>query len=422
MRSGSTTGTVAARTSGSARRGVVGVGAASLFSDSGHELVTSVLPALLTSVLHAGPGSLGVVEGVSDALTGLSKLAGGPLASDPRRRVRLATGGYLGTAVATALIGLATAVWQVAVLRALAWVSRGLRSPARDMLLTSLAARGAWGRAFGVERAGDNLGAVLGPLAASGLVVALGVRHAVLLSVVPGVLAAVAITLAAREARRTAAAEPGRRTLSLNLRRLRAAGLVRVLVPVALFELGNLATTLLILRATQLLTIGGRSAAAATSVAILLYAVHNAVAAAAAVGGGAFADRVGARWALAAGAAAYVGGYVIFAAGSSGWPALLGAFALSGVGIGLGETAESTLVAVALPDALRGSGLGVLGLTQALGDLGATLVAGLLWSLISPLVAFGYAAAWMAASLCATALVRPPRPFDTALSDRSERT
>jgi MFS family permease len=422
MRSGSTTGTVAARTSGSARRGVVGVGAASLFSDSGQELVTSVLPALLTSVLHAGPGSLGVVEGVSDALTGLSKLAGGPLASDPRRRVRLATGGYLGTAVATALIGLATAVWQVAVLRALAWVSRGLRSPARDMLLTSLAARGAWGRAFGVERAGDNLGAVLGPLAASGLVVALGVRHAVLLSVVPGVLAAVAITLAAREARRTAAAEPGRRTLSLNLRRLRAAGLVRVLVPVALFELGNLATTLLILRATQLLTIGGRSAAAATSVAILLYAVHNAVAAAAAVGGGAFADRVGARWALAAGAAAYVSGYVIFAAGSSGWPALLGAFALSGVGIGLGETAESTLVAVALPDALRGSGLGVLGLTQALGDLGATLVAGLLWSLISPLFAFGYAAAWMAASLCATALVRPLRPFDTALSDRSERT
>jgi MFS family permease len=87
--------------------------------------------------------------------------------------------------VATAAIGLATAVWQVAVLRALAWMSRGIRSPARDMLLTSIAPKGAYGRAFGVERAGDNAGAIIGPLAASGLVALLGVRHAILLSIVP---------------------------------------------------------------------------------------------------------------------------------------------------------------------------------------------------------------------------------------------
>src|SRR4051794_19089643 len=69
--------------------GVVGVSAASFFSDSGHEIATSLLPSFLTSVLHAGPGALGVVEGTSDALIGLSKLAGGPLASNPDHRGRL---------------------------------------------------------------------------------------------------------------------------------------------------------------------------------------------------------------------------------------------------------------------------------------------------------------------------------------------
>jgi hypothetical protein len=64
--------------------GVGGVGAASFFSDAGHEMATSLLPTFLTSTLHAGPAALGAIEGVSDALIGVSKLAGGPLSNDPR--------------------------------------------------------------------------------------------------------------------------------------------------------------------------------------------------------------------------------------------------------------------------------------------------------------------------------------------------
>ena len=179
--------------------GVASVGAASLCSDTSHELVTSLLPSFITSTLHAGPAALGVIEGVSDALTGFSKLIGGPLANDPRRRGRLAAGGYVGTAVATAAIGLTTAIWQVAALRAFAWVSRGVRSPARDMLLTSLVTRRQYGRAFGLERAGDNAGAILGPLLASLLVGLVGIRHAIWLSIIPGTLAAAAIIVAAEK-------------------------------------------------------------------------------------------------------------------------------------------------------------------------------------------------------------------------------
>ena len=386
--------------------GVAGVGAASLCSDAGHEMVTSLLPTFLASTLHSGPAALGAIDGVADALTGITKLAGGPLANDPRRRGKLASSGYLGTAVATAAIGITTTVWQAAILRAFAWMSRGIRSPARDMLLTTLARRDAYGRAFGLERAGDNAGAIIGPLLAAGLVGVLGVRHTILLAFVPGALAAVAITLAAREAQRTVGNEVGRRRLSLNLRELWHAGLPRVLTPVAMFELGNVATTLLILRATGLLHTSGRSLTAATSLAILLYVAHNAAATVTALLGGQLADRLSARVVFAAGAAVYVGSYAIFAVGPHGWSPLLIAFVLAGVGIGFAETAESTVVARGLPDELRSNGFGVLGLTQALGDLGSTVVAGVLWSLVSPLVAFGYLAAWMVASVLVSGLLR----------------
>lgn len=380
--------------------GVLGVGAASLFSDSSHELVTSLLPTFLASTLHAGPGLLGLVEGSADALTGLAKLAGGPLAADPRRRIRLASSGYVGTALATAAIGLTSAVWQVGLLRAVAWASRGLRSPARDMVLTTLARKERYGRAFAVERAGDNLGAVVGPLAAALLVGVVGTRHAILLSVVPGLLAAVAIVVAARQARSTLSQPQTRARIGLNLKALVRAGVVRTLAPVAAFELGNVATTLLILRATELLQTSGsgstiRTVAAATSLAVLLYAGHNVVAAGTALLAGPAVDRADPRWTLAIGAGAYALGYGLLAVGPHGWPTLLVAFVLAGAGIGLAETAESTLLAQSLPDELRAHGFGLLGLVQAFADLGSTVVVGALWSAFSATTGFSYAVGWM---------------------------
>ncbi len=386
-------------------RGVASVGAASFLSDAGHEIATAILPSFITTVLHSTAAALGVIEGISDALTGIAKLLAGPLANDAQRRGRIATGGYLGTAVATGAIGLAGTVWQAGALRALAWVSRGVRSPARDSLLASLAPKDAYGRAFGLERAGDNLGAVAGPLLAAGLVAWVGIRPAIYFAFIPGALAAVAILTAARAAKRLP--QSPRERARIHLAGLREAGLLRSLVPVAMFECGNLATTLLILRATQLLHGDSRTVAAAASLAILIYAAHNALASLVAYAGGHWLDRAGPRVAFATGAALYVLAYLGFAAGPHTWPLLLLFFCLAGAGIGLGETAESTLVARSLPERLRGSGFGVLGGVQAAGDITATLVAGVLYATISPTVAFLYAAAWMLASLLSTGLLRP---------------
>lgn len=380
-------------------RGVGSIGLASFFSDSGHEIATSVLPTFVTVTLRSSAGALGLIEGISDALTGVAKLVGGPLANDESRRLRMASGGYLVTAAATGAIGLSATVWQAGLARAGAWLARGIRSPARDAMLASLAPPEAYGRAYGLERAGDNLGAVAGPLLAAGLVASLGIRHMLYLSAVPGIFAAIAITVAAAEARKHRTAELQPRQVRLELRGLREAGLLRPLVPIAAFELGNVATSLLILRATTLLHHGGRSVAAATSLAVLIYAGHNLFGSFVAYGGGHWLDRAGPRVVFASGAAVYVAAYALFALSFHSWAILVGAFLLAGSGIGLAETAESALVARLLPDRLRGSGFGLLGGVQSLGDFASSAVVGLLWTAVSPTAGFAYAAGWMVVSL-----------------------
>ena len=383
--------------------GVASVGLASFFSDSGHEIATSLLPTFITVTLRSTAGALGLIEGIADALTGVAKLVGGPLANDEERRRQMASGGYLVTAAATGAIGLAGTVWQAGVCRAVAWFARGFRSPARDALLGSLAPEEAYGRAYGIERAGDNLGAVAGPLIAAGLVGVIGIRHTIYLSAVPGVLAALAITVAAAEARRRrGTAAPVRRRVRLELDGLRNAGLFKPLVPIAAFELGNVATTLLILRATTLLHTGGRSATAATSLAVLIYAGHNLFAAFVAYGGGHWLDRVGPRIVFCSGAILYIAAYSLFALPLHVWEVLVGAFLLAGSGIGLAETAESALVARLLPDHLRGSGFGLLGGVQSVGDFASSAIVGVLWTAVSSTVGFAYAAAWMAVSALAS--------------------
>ena len=167
-------------------RTTLGVSAASLFSDVSHELATAVLPAFLVA-LGAGPAALGWIEGTADGLSALAKLWGGVAADRVRRRKPLASVGYLVTAAGTAAIGLCTAAWQVLLCRVVAWIGRGSRSPARDVLMAEGAAPEAHGRAFGMERAGDAAGAVLGPLLAMFLL-ARGVdpRHLMFVSLAAG--------------------------------------------------------------------------------------------------------------------------------------------------------------------------------------------------------------------------------------------
>jgi MFS family permease len=380
-------------------RGVGGIGTASLLADIGHEVPTALLPSLLTSTLGAPAAVLGLVEGVSDALAGGARFAGGALADDPGRRRTLAVGGYTTTAVLASLTGTATQVWQVAILRAGAWTARGLRVPARNALLADVVHPSAYGRAYGFERMMDNLGAVFGPLLALGLVAAVGVRWAIGLSVIPGLLAAVAIVYAIRHTPKPTAR--AKVPLRFHIRPVLRGDLGRLMAAVTAFEIGNIAATLLILRATELLT-PAHGATAATSLALALYTLYNLAATAASLPAGRTADRLGARgpiWVLAAGVALFLVAYLCFSIDTTNPVLLALPFAAAGVAIGCVETAEHSAVAALAPAGIRGSAFGLLATVQAGGNLAASAIAGILWTAVSPTAAFLYIAVWMLLAL-----------------------
>jgi MFS family permease len=383
--------------------GVRGIGGASLLADVGHEIPTSLLPALLTGPLGAPAAALGIIEGVADGLAGAARFAGGALADDPRRRRAIAVGGYGATAVLSGLIGVATSVWQVAVLRSGAWFARGLRVPARNALLADVVPPAAYGRAYGFERALDNLGAILGPLLGIALVAAVGVRGAMLLSIVPGLLAVGAIVYAIRAAELPRIKQ--RRPLRIQVRPLLRGELGRLLGAVAAFELGNIAATLLILRATELFT-PGHGTDTAAQLALGLYTAYNVAATLVSVPAGRHGDRRSPVRVLVAGTAAFGAAYVVLALTGASLPILAIGFVLAGIGIGCVETAEHAAVAGLAPEQLRGSAFGLLATVQSLGNLAASAIAGLLWTLVTPAAAFAYAAAWMLVALAAFSATR----------------
>lgn len=379
--------------------GVRGIGTASLLADIGHEVPTALLPSLLASTLRAPAATLGLIEGVSDGLAGIARLAGGAIADDPNRRRAIAVGGYTTTAVLAAATGAATAVWQVGLLRAGAWAARGLRVPARNALLADVVPPSAYGRAYGFERMMDNLGAILGPLLALGLVAVVGVRWAIGLSVIPGVLAAGAIVYAIRQTRTPTVRE--RVPLRIRIRPVLSGQLGRLLGAVAAFEVGNIAATLLILRATELLT-PNYGVKTATTIAIGLYVAYNGAATLASVPAGRASDRLGARGparVLGVGVAAFALAYATFAVAPASVAALAVPFLLAGAAIGCVETAEHAAVAAFAPQRLRGSAFGLLAFIQAGGNLAASAIAGILWTVFSPTAAFSYLVGWMLLAL-----------------------
>jgi MFS family permease len=382
--------------------GVRGIGLASLLADLGHEIPTALLPSFLTSVLGAPAAALGIIEGVADALSGVAKFIGGPLADDPQRRRSIAVGGYTLTALLSAATGLASAAWQVGILRAGAWTARGIRNPARNALLADAVDQSAFGRAYGFERAMDNLGAVFGPILALALVAAIGVREAILLSVIPGLLAAGAIVYAVRHLEQPKERHTVRPRIVV--RPLLRGRLGVLLIAVALFEAGNVAASLLILRTTELLT-PGQGLEAATTTAIALYVGYNIAATLVSIPAGRAVDTRGPRLVFGLGIAAFALAYAIFAVG----PAVAGlavGFVAAGIGIGAAETAQRAAVATLAPTELRGSAFGLLATIQSVGDLVASATVGLVWTLVAPSTAFGLATIVMVVALGALVVTR----------------
>lgn len=395
-------------------RNVVGMGLTSLLSDAGHEMATAVMAGFL-AVLGAPVYALGVIEGVSDALSSFVKLGAGWWSDRLGHRKAIATGGYALTGGAFGLFALATGWPLVLCARVLGWFGRGIRGPLRDAMLAESVAPGDRGKAFGFHRAGDTLGAIIGPLVAAALMFLLQphagedpskpFRIIFLLTLLPGLGAALAFGLMVAEKRR-----PANRGIKFwgSVRAL-PRDFRRFLAGVGVFGAGDFSHTLLILAATQLLT-GNRGAVAAAQIAALLYALRNAFYTAASYPVGSLSDRFSRRRLLVVGyvlgAVVTAGFMVAFLASTSSilWLSVL--FSLAGVYIAVEDCLEGAMTAdLVREESIRGTAYGVMGAVNGVGDFLSSAMVGLLWS-FSPAAGFGYAAAAMLLGAALLARVR----------------
>jgi MFS family permease len=382
--------------------GVWTLGWISFLSDVASDMIYPLLPDFLTRTLHAGPAALGLIEGVAEATASLMKIASGWWSDRVRRRKPLIVAGYSIAAVARPLIGLASSWAQVLFIRFADRVGKGIRTSPRDALLADMVPPGERGRAYGLQRAMDNAGAVGGPLLAAFLLrfVFDDERSVFLLAAVPGILAIAVLVAKVRDAPRGEVPRPALPESGGTLPgRFRAALAIFVV-----FALASSTDAFLILKAGD------------TGVPMwqipLLWAAFNGVKAAGGVPGGALADRLGHVRTILAGWLVYALAYVGFAFAAK--PAQIWAlFAFYALFYALTEGAERALVADLVPAASRGRAFGAFHASVGLAALPASVLFGIFWKTLGSKTAFLIGAA--VALIAAIALLAWRASFERSL-------
>ncbi len=364
---------------GSLPRTVWLIGLISLINDSASEMLYPLIPLYLASVLMAGPRALGIIEGIAEATASLLKLISGVIVDRSRRTRPWIIFGYGLAGVGrplTAFVG--SWPWLLAV-RFTDRVGKGLRTSPRDALLAASIDAERRGLAFGLHRAMDNAGALIGPLVASLLLATgMGLKEIFLWSAIPAVLCLV-LAFSLKEAPEIPL--PSAQKLDWRLSDLPPL-FKRYLVVVALFTLGNSSNMFLLLRAREL---GVPSAQIP-----LLWAAVSAVAMLFSTPLSALSDG-GRRLPL------LVGGYLAYGifyfglgmvASNGAW--IFGLFAFYGMFMAATEGVEKALVADLAPPERRGAAFGWFNLTSGIFLLPASVIFGWLYQTISPLTAFAF--------------------------------
>ena len=398
-------------------RNVVGIGLADLAADANYEMILAVLPLFITAGLGAPVVAVGLVEGVADGSSALVKVWSGWYSDRVPWRKTLAAGGYAATGLGFSLLIAVTTWSQVLLSRALAWIGRGLRQPIRSAMLAGSVEKKDLGKAFGLHEALDTAGALIGPATAFVLLATHhGFRTVFAVALIPGVLAFAFFALLTRDPRRNATpSKPPDFKLP--------APFWRLMVPVGLFGFGNFATAFFTLRVAQILQ-PELSATAATVGAVGFYLAHNAVGTAVSFPAGWLADRIGKAPVLAAAYASFGLACVVGILGH-GWVAVGLLALLVGAESPIVSSVEQSLSGTLVDEPRLGTAYGTLNGINGAGDLGSSVLAGLLW-MASPAMALGFGAvfsitasailwAWRGPlSLSSADLMSASRPSSTA--------
>ncbi len=383
-------------------RNVWVAGLVSLFTDISSEMIVPVLPLYLTGVLGAPAMVVGLIEGVAETSASLTKSVSGWLSDQVGRRKPLMVFGYGLSNLIKPLLGLTTGAGQVLAIRFADRFSKGVRGAPRDALIADSTPPDLRGRAFGLHRALDTVGAAIGPLLAALLLVlyADNFRAVFWWTAVPGVISVLLLLAFLRDTGAPAAPRgvPRRQGWSLSLRPL--APRLRWFVLIStLFALGNSADAFLVLRA--------RGLGLAAGMVPLAYFLFNTTYALLSYPAGALSDRIGRRPVIIAGFLAFALIYAGFGAATQPWQ-VWGLFALYGLYYAGTEGIARAYLTDHAPAERRGSAIGVFNAYTGLAALPASWLAGLLWDRWGPPATFFCSAA--IALLAAVLLALPLAP------------
>jgi MFS family permease len=378
------------------------LGWASLFTDAATEMIYPLLPVYLSRVLGAGAISLGIIEGVAEAVNSLLKIVSGYLSDRWTRRRPIVIAGYLLSSAARPFIAITTSWTHVLLVRALDRTGKGIRGAPRDAMLARFAPAADRGRVFGFHRAMDHAGAIVGPLVASAVLLAAPGEYRLVfaLTVIPGAIAVALLFLVPEPEDRIGrganhSGSPGE-----------PEGLARHPLPrplwtflavLVLFSLGNSADAFLLLRVSEAL--------GSAAYIPLLWSAFHVVKASLSTWGGALSDRLGRKHVIVIGWLIYAVVYLGFAAAESA-ATLVGWFLVYGVFFALTEGAEKALVADLTPADRHGAAFGVYNAALGAGTLAASVMFGVLYERFGAGAAFGTGAGLAAAAAVALLLVR----------------
>ena len=374
----------------------------SFLTDISSEMVLNLLPLFLANVLGVHTSVIGLIEGIAESTASILKVFSGWLSDKLGRRKWLTVLGYTLSSVSKPFLYFATTWPGVLLVRFADRVGKGVRTAPRDALIADSIDTRHRGLAFGLHRAGDTAGAMIGLIIAL-LVVAAAQSQAVdlsrntfqivvLVSIIPAFLAVIVLAFGAREVPVTGVREAP----NLSLRGM-PSSFRRFLVVVVIFTLGNSSDAFLVLRAQE----RGLNVLGVLGMLITFNFVYAFIAGPA----GALSDRIGRRRLILIGWGVYGLIYLGFAFVSSAWEVWV-LYALYGIYYGVFEGASKALVADLIPSEKRGTAYGIYNAAIGIVALPASLIAGILWQGLGTWTGFGPAAPFLAgAVLSLTAMV-----------------
>jgi MFS family permease len=383
--------------------GIWAIGFVSLLMDMSSELVHSLIPVFMVTVLGASVATVGWVEGIAEATASITKIFSGALSDYLGKRKFLTVLGYGLAAFSKPLFPLASTVGLVLAARFIDRIGKGIRGAPRDALLADITPPESRGAAFGLRQALDSVGAFLGPILAIVLMFALAndVKSVLWYACVPAFFCVALLIFGVREPATVPRAGKLRLPWSAAAMKAMPARFWFVVGLGAVFTLARFSEAFLILRAQ------GTGLPIAWVPVVMV--IMNVVYASASYPAGAAADRHGPRGLFLSGLAVLIVADLVLALGKSSSVILVGA-GLWGVHMALTQGILSKLVADAAPADLRGTAFGLFNLIGGIATLAASVIAGSLWSAIGPEATFLAGAAFAAVAALGIALHRSPQP------------